>query len=82
MYSDIPEEILDYYKEKARDLPKGVPSEVNNLIRKLDEAVVKLTYHDGAQSEVDEAFDAVINHPESTWKPETLRYRLRCLYWS
>lgn len=82
MFPDIPNEILDYYKEKARDLPKAQPSPVHALMTKLDAAVVDALYHDGPQANVKEAFDAVINHPESTWKPEVLSYRLRCLYYS
>lgn len=82
MFPDIPDEITDYYKEKARDLPKAQPSPVHDLMAKLDSAVVAQLYHDGSQANVTEAFDAVINHPESTWKPEVLSYRLRCLYYS
>jgi len=82
MFPDVPDEILDYYKEKARDLPKAQPSPVHDLMTKLDAAVVDQLYHDGPQANVNAAFDAVINHPESTWKPEVLSYRLRCLYYS
>lgn len=81
MFPDTPEEITNYYNEKARDLPKAQRSPVHELMAKLDTAVVEQLYHNGSQSAVDEAFAAVINHPESTWKPEVLSYRLRCMYY-
>lgn len=82
MFPDIPDELIDLYRQKARDLPTGKRSPVHELMAKLDAAVVSQLNHDGPQSAVDEAFAAVINHPESTWKPEVLSYRIRCLYYS
>jgi len=78
---DLPDALHDYYREKARDLPTA-PSPVSDLLRTLDNAVNDQLYGDGPQSAVDAAFEAVLDHPQSTWKREVLSYRLRQLFYS
>ncbi len=79
--SDIPEGILQIYKDKARDLPQPTPSAVHGLMAALDRAVVSKLNLGGSQEALDEAFDAVVNHPDSTWTAEVLSYRIRQLYY-
>ena len=83
MTIEIPDEILDYYKEKHRDLPKPVCSPVNDLLRRLDAAIIKNLNPNlgGSQEDVDRAFEAVLDHPENTWTRETLSYRIRQLHY-
>ena len=80
--SDIPDAFRDYYREKARDLPVAPTSPVHDLLRILDNAVSEQLYREGPQSAVDSAFEAVLDHPNSTWTREVLSYRLRVLHYS
>lgn len=79
---DLPDAFRDYYREKCRDLPTAPPSPVHDLLRTLDNAVSDQLYRDGPQSAVDSAFEAVLDHPNSTWTREVLSYRLRQLFYS
>ena len=71
--------ITDYYKEKCRDLPETVDP-VSDLLQELDIATVEMLNLDGDPVKVWHAFDAVLNHPLSTWTEETLHYRQRQLH--
>ncbi len=79
--TDLPDALRDYYRDKCRDLPTA-PSPVSDLLRTLDNAVNARLYGDGPQSAIDDAFEAVLDHPQSTWKREVLSYRLRKLFYS
>jgi hypothetical protein len=81
MTIEVPDEILDYYKEKHRDLPKPVSTPVSDLLRRLDVAIIKNLNLGGSQEDVDRAFEAVLSHPENTWTEETLSYRIRQLHY-
>ena len=70
--TDLPDALRDYYRDKCRDLPTA-PSPVSDLLRTLDNAVNARLYA---------AFEAVLDHPQSTWKREVLSYRLRKLFYS
>jgi hypothetical protein len=63
------------------DLPQPTPSAVHELMAALDRAVVCKLNLGGSQEALDEAFDAVVNHPDSTWTAEVLSYRIRQLYY-
>lgn len=78
---DIPDTILEYYEEKQRDLPKPKVNEVSKLLHALDCAIIDQLHHNGPQEAVDRAFEAVLEHPESTWKAEVLSYRIRQLHY-
>ena len=74
---DFPE-ILDYYKQKGRDLPKSpAPTPVSKAIQALDTATIKYLYHGGTEGEVDDKFEAVLNTPGNTWTREQLNWRQR-----
>ena len=79
--ADYPDDINDYYKAKARDLPTRKRSDVDDLMDALDYAVNDALNHGGSNDAIDEAFDAVINHPDSTWSPEVLSYRIRQVHY-
>lgn len=53
----------------------------DELLRRLDIALVMLLNHDGPEEAVDQAFEAVLAHPENTWKRQTLAYRVRQLHY-
>lgn len=74
--TSIPDEILQYYQQKGRDLP-NVPDPVSHLLQALDAATIEMLNFDGSSVEVDQAFEAVLRHPLSTWSEETLDYRQR-----
>jgi len=80
--TDIPQEIINYYVDKERDLPQPQRNEVGKLINRLDCAVVARLYHGGPKEDVTKAIDAVVQHPDSTWTREVLEYRIRKLYYS
>jgi hypothetical protein len=79
--ADYPDDINDYYKAKARDLPTRNRSSVDDLMDALDYAVIDALNHGGSNDAINEAFDAVINHPDSTWSPEVLSYRIRQVHY-
>ena len=54
---------------------------IHELMTALDRAVVSNLNLGGSQEALDEAFEAVLNHPESTWTREVLQYRIRQLYY-
>ena len=81
MTIEVPDDILEYYKEKHRDLPKPVSDPVSHLLRRLDVAIIKNLNLGGSQEDVDRAFEAVLSHPENTWTEETLNYRIRQLHY-
>lgn len=80
-FPEIPQSLQDHYRAKAWDLPVPSPSTVSDLLRQLDNAVIECLHRDGPREAIDSAFDAVINHPDSTWKPDVLRYRIRQLHY-
>ena len=79
--AELPDDINDYYKAKARDLPTRKRTTVDDLMDELDCAVINALNHGGSNDAIDEAFDAVINHPDSTWSKEVLRYRIRQVHY-
>ena len=79
--ADYPDDINDYYKAKARDLPTRKRSDVDDLMDALDYAVIDALHHGGSNDAINEAFDAVINHPDSTWSREVLSYRIRQVHY-
>jgi len=81
MSFDIPDQILEYYEEKKRDLPKAAPSLVSTLLHQLDCAIIHRDNHGGPQEAVDRAFQAVIDHPESRYTADVLNYRIRQVHY-
>jgi len=79
--ADYPDDINDYYKAKARDLPTRNRTTVDDLMDALDYAVIDALHHGGSNDAIDEAFDAVINHPDSTWSRDVLSYRIRQVHY-
>jgi hypothetical protein len=47
----------------------------------LDYAVIDALNHGGSNDAINEAFDAVINHPDSTWSRDVLSYRIRQVHY-
>jgi hypothetical protein len=47
----------------------------------LDYAVIDALNHGGSNDAIDEAFEAVINHPDSTWSRDVLSYRIRQVHY-
>ena len=72
--------ITDYYKQKCRDLPESVDL-VSDLLQELDTATIEMLNLGGSPVKVKHAFEAVLNHPLSTWREETLNYRQRQLHY-
>jgi hypothetical protein len=81
MSFDIPEQILEYYEEKRRDLPKATNSLVSTLLHQLDCAIIARDNHGGPQEAVDTAFQAVLDHPENRYTSEVLSYRIRQVHY-
>jgi hypothetical protein len=79
--AELPDDLNDYYKAKARDLPTRKRNCVDDLMDALDYAVIDALNHGGSNDAINEAFDAVINHPDSTWSPEVLSYRIRQVHY-
>jgi hypothetical protein len=79
--ADYPDDINDYYKAKARDLPTRKRSSVDDLMDALDYAVIDALHHGGSNDAIEEAFEAVLNHPDSTWLREVLSYRVRQVHY-
>jgi len=79
--ADYPDDINDYYKAKARDLPTRNRTTVDDLMDALDYTVIDALHHGGSNDAIEEAFDAVINHPDSTWSRDVLSYRIRQVHY-
>ena len=79
--AELPDDLNDYYKAKARDLPTRKRTTVDDLMDELDCAVINALNHGGSNDAIDEAFNAVINHPDSTWSKEVLGYRIRQVHY-
>lgn len=79
--AELPDDLNDYYKAKARDLPTRNRTTVDDLMDALDDAVINALNHGGSNYAIEEAFDAVINHPDSTWSREVLSYRIRQVHY-
>jgi hypothetical protein len=79
--AELPDDINDYYKAKAKDLPKSVCTDLGDLMDALDKAVINAMDHAGSYAKVEEAIEAVLNHPGSTWSREVLNYRLRQVHY-
>ena len=79
--AELPDDLNDYYKSKARDLPKRKRNTVDDLIDALDNATNLMLNHGGSVDAVNDAFDAVLNHPDSTWSSEVLNYRQRQVHY-
>jgi hypothetical protein len=80
--AELPDDWNDYYKEKGRDLPQHKADPVSDLLQELDNATISMLHHGGSKIRVDQAFEAVLNHPESTWKRDVLLYRQRVTHYS
>jgi hypothetical protein len=79
--AELPDDLNDYYKAKARDLPTRNRNTVDDLMDSLDDAVIDALNHGGSNDAIDEAFEAVINHPDSTWSRDVLSYRIRQVHY-
>jgi hypothetical protein len=79
--ADYPDDINDYYKAKARDLPTRNRSCVDDIMDALDYAVIDALHHGGSNEAIHAAFEAVINHPDSTWERDVLSYRIRQVHY-
>jgi hypothetical protein len=79
--ADYPDDLNDYYKAKARDLPTRKRTTVDDLMDALDYAVIDALHHGGSNDAIEEAFEAVINHPDSTWSRDVLSYRIRQVHY-
>ena len=79
--ADLPDDLNDYYKEKCRDLPTGRVTPVSKLLQELDNATIRALNLGGSVLRVEEAFEAVLKHPDSTWTRETLAYRQRQVHY-
>ena len=79
--AELPDDLNDYYKAKARDLPTRNRNCVDDLIDALDNATILMLNHGGSVDAVNEAFDAVLNHPDSNWSSEVLNYRQRQVHY-
>jgi hypothetical protein len=79
--AELPDDLNDYYKAKARDLPTRKRNTVDDLIDALDDATILMLNHGGSVAAVNDAFDAVLNHPDSTWSSEVLNYRQRQVHY-
>lgn len=80
-YADLPDSLAAHFDAKAWDAPVPSPSTVSDLLRQLDLAVIDHLNHGGPYSAVEAATAAVLAHPESTWKPDVLAYRIRQLHY-
>jgi hypothetical protein len=54
-----------------------MPQSVQDLLQELDTATTNRLNHGGSIERENDAFDAVIQHPESTWTVDVLAYRQR-----
>ena len=79
--AELPDDLNDYYKSKARDIPTRDRNSVDDLMDALDYAVIDALHHGGSKDAIEEAFDAVINHPDSTWSRDVLSYRIRQVHY-
>lgn len=79
--AELPDDWENYYKEKGRDLPKSKPDPVSDLLQELDNATIAMLNRGGSKIRVEQAFEAVLNHPESTWKRDVLAYRQRQIHY-
>ena len=70
----------NYYKEKARDLPKYPPLPNAVELNKLDDLTALALEGAATWNEVDRAMDAVLEHPHNTYSREVLEYRQQQLY--
>lgn len=80
-FPEIPQSLQDHYRAKAWDAPVPSPSTVSDLLRRLDLAVIDHLNHSGTYAAVEAASEAVLSHPESTWTPDVLAYRIRQLHY-
>ena len=55
----------------------AMPKSVQDLLKELDHATIDRLNWDGPMERENEAFDAVIQHPDSGWTVDTLAYRQR-----
>jgi hypothetical protein len=74
-YAEMPDSWKKYYQAKAREIPRPKADPVSDLINVLDTATVMMLNHGGSVYAVDEAFEAVLTHPDSTWTRDVLNYR-------
>jgi len=81
--TDLPFSWAQHFAAKARDLPTA-SSPVAALLQELDTATVLDLNAPTVESRaaLQAAFDAVLDHPASTWTADVLRYRQRQLYYS
>ena len=70
----------NYYKEKARDLPKYPPLPNAVELNRLDDLTALALEGAATWNEVDRAMEAVLEHPHNTYTREVLEYRQRQLF--
>ena len=78
---DYPDHITEYYEQKGRTIPRGLPNTVSHLLADLDTAVALMLNCGGTEEAVEKARRAVLDHPDSTWKESVLDYRTRQLHY-
>lgn len=73
-----------YRAEKRRDAPSAAstPSPVAAELTILDAVTTDHLNGRAPWSAVEQAFDAVLAHPQNTWSREVLAYRQRILHYS
>jgi hypothetical protein len=78
---DYPDHITEYYEQKGRTIPRGLPNTVSHLLADLDTAVALMLNCGGTEEAVEKARRAVLDHPDSTWTESVLDYRTRQLHY-
>lgn len=79
---EIPESISSYYEEKKRS-PQGIDP-ASKQLRELDNLICASLYgwHEVSNEQIENAIQAVIDAPGSTWTERAVRYRIRVLRYS
>ena len=78
--TDLPDHITAYYRSKRRDLPSR-PLPNADLIQQLDHTTVDFLNGRASMNDVDQAFEAVLAHPQNTFTREVLNYRQRVTHY-
>ena len=76
--------ITAYYRSKGRDLPSSLTKPLLNadLIQQLDHITIDALNDRASWDDVDQAFEAVLAHPQNTFTREVLNYRQRVTHYS
>ncbi len=73
----------EYYHSKARDIPRqsSLSPAAKALWERMEDLAWSYTYANGPSNELDEAITLLSEHPECSWKRDTLQYYIRQTYW-